>query len=63
MSPSRHLDEYIASYFAFGPRAASLTEETVLVRELEQTLEEKINQLPSKMRKVYELSWNDAKQH
>lgn len=41
MSPNRHLDEYIASYFAFGPRAASLTEETVLVGELEQLLEEK----------------------
>src|SRR5690606_10118068 len=59
MSRSRHFDEYINSYLVFERQSVAATEETVLVRELEQLLEEKISQLPPKMREVYELSWND----
>lgn len=59
MSRSKYLEEYISSYLAFEQQSTSITEETVLARELEQLLEEKINQLPPKMREVYELSWND----
>src|SRR5690606_2452811 len=59
MSRSKHFEEYISSYLAFEEQSNSATEETVLARELEQILEEKINQLPPKMKEVYELSWND----
>ncbi|WP_262247831.1 RNA polymerase sigma factor [Parapedobacter soli] len=59
LSRSKHFDEYINSYLAFEQQAVSTTEEAVLARELEQLLEEKISQLPPKMREVYELSWND----
>lgn len=59
MGRSKYFDEYINSYLAFERQSVSTTEETVLARELEQLLEEKISQLPPKMRKVYELSWND----
>ena len=58
MSRSKHFDEYISSYLAFEQQSVSATEEAVLARELEQLLEEKISQLPGKMREVYELSWN-----
>ena len=59
MSRSKYLEEYIDSYLAFEQQNTSTTEETVLARELEQLLEEKINQLPPKMREVYELSWRE----
>src|SRR5690606_30846860 len=59
ISRSKHLEEYISSYLAFEPQPVSATEEAVLVRELQQLLEEKVSQLPPKMREVYELSWND----
>ncbi|GGG76791.1 DNA-directed RNA polymerase sigma-70 factor [Parapedobacter pyrenivorans] len=59
MARSKHLDEYINSYLAFERQSVSTTEETVLVRELEQLLEEKVNELPPKMREVYEFSWNE----
>ena len=59
MSRSKYFDDYINSYLAFEQQAVAATEETVLARELEQLLEEKIRQLPPKMREVYELSWND----
>jgi len=59
MSRSKHFEEYISSYLAFEPQPVSATEEAVLVRELQQLLEEKVSQLPPKMREVYELSWND----
>lgn len=59
MSRSKHFEEYISSYLAFEQQSVSATEDTVLVRELEQLLEEKVSQLPPKMREVYELSWND----
>ncbi|MGV3763206.1 RNA polymerase sigma factor [Parapedobacter sp.] len=59
MSRSKHFDEYISSYLAFGQQSVSATEEAVLARELEQLLEEKISQLPPKMREVYELSWHN----
>jgi RNA polymerase sigma-70 factor, Bacteroides expansion family 1 len=58
MSRSKYFDEYINSFIAFEQQSAKTTEETVLARELEQLLEEKINQLPPKMREVYELSWH-----
>jgi len=57
MSRSKYFDEYISSFMAFEQQSACTTEETVLVHELEYFLEEKINQLPPKMREVYELSW------
>lgn len=59
MSRSKYFDEYISSYLAYGPQSVSTTEEAVLARELAQLLEKKVNQLPPKMREVYELSWND----
>lgn len=59
MSRTKYLDEYINSYLAFEKQSINSTEETVLVRELEQLLEEKISQLPPKMREVYRLSWSD----
>lgn len=59
MSRSKHMDEYIASYLAFEQQSGSSTEETVLARELEHLLDEKISQLPPKMREVYELSWRE----
>ena len=59
MSRSKHFEEYISSYLAFEQQLVSATEDTVLVHELEQLLEEKVSQLPPKMREVYELSWND----
>src|SRR5690606_33489080 len=59
MSRSKYFDDYISSYLTFGQHSVSTTEEIVLARELEQLLEEKISQLPPKMREVYELSWND----
>jgi len=58
MSRSKYVDDYINSYIAFERQFEASTEETVLVRELEQLLEEKVDQLPPKMRKVYELSWH-----
>lgn len=57
MSRSKYLDEYISSFLAFEQQGICSTEETVLANDLEQLLEEKINQLPPKMREVYELSW------
>jgi len=59
MSRSKYFNEYINSFAVFGQQSTEVTEETVLVRELEQLLEQKINQLPPKMREVYELSWHD----
>src|SRR5690606_40867397 len=59
MSRSKHFDEYINSYLAFEQQSVSTTEEAVLARELERLLEEKIEQLPPKMREVYQLSWKD----
>lgn len=59
MSRSKYLDEYVNSYLAFEQQSSCNTEETVLANELEQLLEEKINQLPPKMREVYTLSWHD----
>jgi len=59
MTRSKYFDQYIDSYLAFESNETSTTEDTVLVRELEQLLEEKINQLPPKMREVYALSWNE----
>lgn len=59
MSRSKYLDEYISSFMAFEQLSARATEEAVLARELERLLEEKIAQLPTKMREVYELSWKD----
>jgi|SRR5690606_11961986 RNA polymerase sigma-70 factor (family 1) len=56
MSRSKYFDEYINSYMAYEKQEKCVTEESVLVRELEQLLEEKINQLPPKMREVYRLS-------
>lgn len=59
MGRSKYFDEYINSYLAFERQSVSTTEEAVLARELEQLLEERISQLPPKMREVYKLSWND----
>lgn len=59
MSRSKYLDKYIASYIAFEQPHLSNTEETVLARDLEHLLEEKISQLPPRMREIYELSWRD----
>lgn len=59
MSRSKYLDKYIDSYLAFESKGITTTEDTVLARELEKLLEDKINQLPPKMREVYELSWNE----
>ncbi len=59
MSRSKYLDRYIDSYLAFESTGICTTEDTVLVRELEQLLEEKISQLPPKMREVYTLAWNE----
>src|SRR5690606_22456614 len=59
MSRSKYFDEYINSFVAFEQHSTETTEETVLARELEQLLEEKINQLPPKMREVYALSWHE----
>src|SRR5690606_18604059 len=59
ISRSKHFDEYIHSYLAFAPQGGAVTEEAVLARELEQLLEQKIGQLPPKMREVYTLSWYD----
>ena len=59
MSRSKHFDEYINSCLAFEQQAVAITEEAVLARELEQLLEQKVGQLPPKMREVYELSWHD----
>lgn len=59
MSRSKRLDEYVNSYLAFGQTSADATEETVLANELERILEEKISQLPPKMREVYQLSWHE----
>ncbi len=59
MSRSKYLDEYISSYLAFEQQSICSTEETILARELEQLLDEKINQLPPKMREVYALSWHE----
>src|SRR5690606_11662160 len=59
MSRSKYVDEYINSFMAFERQSVCTTEETVLMNELEKILEEKINQLPPKMREVYELSWRE----
>lgn len=59
MSRSKYIDEYVSSYLAFEPHSVDSTEETVLANELERLLEEKVNQLPPKMREVYELSWHE----
>ena len=59
MSRSKYFDEYINSFMAFEQQGVCTTEETVLMNELEKILEEKINQLPPKMREVYELSWRE----
>ncbi len=59
MSRSKYLEEYITSYLAFEQQRVSNTEEDVLARDLEAILEEKIGQLPPKMREVYELSWRE----
>lgn len=59
MNRSKYFDEYINSYLAFEQHHPCSTEETVLVRELQHILEEKIEKLPPKMREVYELSWNN----
>lgn len=59
MSRSKYFDEFINSYLTFTQQSVSATEEVVLARELEKLLEEKINQLPPKMREVYELSWRE----
>ncbi len=59
MSRNKYFDEYMNSFMAFERQSASATEEMVLARELEQLLEEKVGQLPAKMRKVYELSWRE----
>ena len=59
MSRSKHFDEYINSCLAFEQQSVAITEEAVLARELEELLEQKVGQLPPKMRKVYELSWHD----
>lgn len=59
MSRSKYFDEYVNSFLAFGQQGICSTEETVLANDLERILEEKINQLPPKMREVYELSWNE----
>lgn len=56
MHRSKYLDEYIASYLAFEQQSSTCTEEMVLVRELQELLEQKVSQLPPKMREVYELS-------
>jgi len=58
MSRSKYFDEYISSFAAFEQKSTPTTEETILARELEKLLEEKISQLPPKMREVYELSWH-----
>lgn len=60
MSRSKYFDEYVNSFLAFEQQSVSTTEETVLARELERLLEEKIGELPPKMREVYELSWHEA---
>ncbi len=59
MSRSKYFDEYVNSFLAFEQRSVSVTEETVLARELERLLAEKIGELPPKMREVYELSWHE----
>ena len=59
MSRSKYFDEYINSFMTFEQQSACTTEETVLANELENFLEEKINQLPPKMREVYTLSWHE----
>src|SRR5690606_40095999 len=53
MSRSKYFDAYINSYMAYEKQEKCVTEESVLVKELEQLLEEKINQLPPKMQEVY----------
>ena len=57
MSRSKHLSTYIDSCLNFEAKENTITEDTVLVRDLEQLLEKKVNQLPPKMREVHELSW------
>jgi len=59
MSRSKKLDKYIDSYLKHEAEASTTTEDTVLLRDLEQLLEKKINQLPPKMRKVHELAWKE----
>ncbi len=59
MSRSKYFDEYVNSFLAFEQQSVSATEETVLARELERLLAEKIGELPPKMREVYELSWHE----
>jgi len=57
MSRSKQLDKYIDSYLNYEAQVNTVTEDTVLLRDLEQLLEKKINQLPPKMREVHELAW------
>lgn len=54
---SKYVDEYASSFLAFERQFACSTEETVVAKDLAQILEEKISQLPARMREVYELSW------
>ncbi len=58
MSRSKYFEKYVNSYLAFEQQYPCSTEETVLVRELQHILEDKIAKLPPKMREVYELSWD-----
>ena len=57
ISRSKYLNEYVSSYISFEQQNITNTEDTVLVRDLQAILEERISQLPAKMREVYELSW------
>lgn len=59
ISRSKYFDEYVNSYLAFESAGSECTEETILANELQRVLEEKISHLPSKMREVYELSWQE----
>ncbi|MGJ1504326.1 MULTISPECIES: RNA polymerase sigma factor [Sphingobacterium] len=56
MNRSKYFNEYVSSYLAFQHQNTCDTEETVLLRELERILEEKIALLPPKMQAVYQLS-------
>ena len=59
LNRKKHFEEYIDSYLAYERQSVCNTDETILVRELEDIFREKINKLPPKMREVYELSWYD----
>jgi RNA polymerase sigma-70 factor (family 1) len=60
---SKRRDYYIGLLSAYLDEARPLTDETVLFRELVQRLEEEVQHLPPRMRRIFELSRYEGLSH